>query len=192
MQVPAEISFHNLDSSPHIQNVIRQRIDDLEKIFDRLISCRVRVEQLQHKGGLPPVVRIELGIPGFSNIVVSHEPKRLQKKYQSPDLYNAIDEAFRLAEKQLIEWKDKHNAPTRDGGHDGENQFLGTVSDLPDDADFGFLMTKEGGQLYFHRNSLLVGAFEDLQRGDEVYYVEEMADTGPVASKVRVRTTPTE
>ena len=48
--------------------------------------------------------------------------------------------------------------------------------------------TKEGGQLYFHRNSLLAGTFDDLRRGDEVYYVEEMADTGPVASKVRVRT----
>ena len=84
------------------------------------------------------------------------------------------------------------NAPSRDGGHDGENQFLGTVSDLPENADFGFLTTKEGGQLYFHRNSLLTGAFDDLRRGDEVYYVEELAGIGPVASKVRVRATSTE
>jgi ribosomal subunit interface protein len=187
MQVPPEIAFHNIESSPYIREVIRERIDELEKIFDRLISCRVRVEQQQDKGGIPPVVRIELGIPGFSNIVVSHEPKRLHKRYQSPDLHNAINEAFRLAEKQLSEWKDKHNTPNRDGGHDLQNQFIGTVSDLPDGADYGFLMTKEGGQLYFHRNSLLVGAFEDLQRGDEVSYVEEMGDTGPVASKVRVK-----
>jgi hypothetical protein len=48
-------------------------------------------------------------------------------------------------------------------------------------------MTKEGGQLYFHRNSLLTGTFDGLRQGEEVYYVEEMADTGPVASKVRVR-----
>jgi ribosomal subunit interface protein len=187
MQVPPEISFHNIESSPYIQNVIRERVDELEKIFDRLTSCRIRVERLQSKGGLPPVVHIELGIPGFSNILVSHEPKRLHKKYQSPDLYNAIDQAFRLAEKQLIEWKDKHNAPNRDGGHDVQNQFLGTISDLPANADYGFLMTKEGGQLYFHRNSLLTGTFDDLRQGEEVYYVEEMADTGPVASKVRVK-----
>ncbi len=188
MQVPREVSFHNIESSPHIQEVIHARIDELEEIFDRLISCRIRVERLQDKGGLPPVVRIELGIPGYSNIVVSHEPKRLHKKYQSPDLYNAIDEAFRLAEKQLVEWKEMHSAAGRAGGHDIQNQFLGIVSDLPANADFGFLMTKEGGQLYFHRNSLLAGAFDDLRRGDEVHYVEEMADTGPVASKVRVRT----
>jgi ribosome-associated translation inhibitor RaiA/cold shock CspA family protein len=187
MQVAPEIAFHNIESSRYIHDVITRRLDDLERIFDRLTSCKVRVEGPSNKGGLPPVVRIELGIPGFSSIIVSHEPKRLHKKYQSPDLHNAINEAFRLAQKQLIEWKDKHNTPDRSGGHDSQNQFVGTVSDLPENADYGFLTTKEGGQLYFHRNSLLAGAFEDLRRGDEVSYVEEMADTGPVASKVRVK-----
>ena len=55
------------------------------------------------------------------------------------------------------------------------------------EKDFGFLMTKEGGLLYFHRNSLLAGDFEALTRGDEVTYVEAMGDTGPTASKVWVK-----
>jgi cold shock CspA family protein len=46
-------------------------------------------------------------------------------------------------------------------------------------------MTKEGGLLYFHRNSMLTGDFDSLQRGDEVSYVEEVGDTGPIATKVR-------
>jgi cold shock CspA family protein len=48
------------------------------------------------------------------------------------------------------------------------------------------LLTKEGGLLYFHRNSLLSGDFDGLERGDEVSYVEQTGDTGPIASKVRV------
>jgi len=48
-------------------------------------------------------------------------------------------------------------------------------------------MTKEGGLLYFHRNAMLSGDFEDLKRGDDVYYVDDMGDAGPVASKVRVK-----
>jgi cold shock CspA family protein/ribosome-associated translation inhibitor RaiA len=193
MQVPPEIAFRNIEGSPWIEEVIREHLADLEKIFDRLISASVRVERRQNneKGTIPPVVRIELGMPGFANIVVSHEPKWLQNRYQSPDIHNAISEAFRLAEKQLIDWKDKHNTPNRGGGHDSQNQFVGTVSNLPDGADYGFLTTKEGGQLYFHRNSLLTGAFEDLRPGDEVSYVEEMADTGPIASKVRVKASET-
>ena len=53
--------------------------------------------------------------------------------------------------------------------------------------DFGFLVNKEGGLLYFHRNSMLAGNFDELKRGDELFYVEEMGDTGPIASKVRVK-----
>jgi cold shock CspA family protein len=48
------------------------------------------------------------------------------------------------------------------------------------------LLTKEGGLLYFHRNSMLSGDFDTLSRGDEISYVETMGDTGPIASKVRV------
>jgi cold shock CspA family protein len=40
--------------------------------------------------------------------------------------------------------------------------------------------------LYFHRNSLLSGEFDHLHRGDEVSYVEDVGDTGPIATKVRV------
>jgi hypothetical protein len=48
-------------------------------------------------------------------------------------------------------------------------------------------MTKEGALLYFHRNSMLSGDFDKLKRGDELYYVEEMGDTGPTAAKVRIK-----
>jgi cold shock CspA family protein len=41
--------------------------------------------------------------------------------------------------------------------------------------------------LYFHRNSLLSGDFDDLKGGEEVYYNEGVGDTGPIATKVRVK-----
>jgi cold shock CspA family protein len=64
---------------------------------------------------------------------------------------------------------------------------LGQVADIDPDGDFGFVLTNTGGRLYFHRNSVLAGDFAKLRRGDEVYYVEEAGDTGPTASKVRVK-----
>src|SRR6185295_5984133 len=190
MQIPAEISFHNIAKKDWAEKEIRDHIADLERIFDRLTSCRVRVEQRANKnsGAIPPVVHIELGIPGSKDIVVAQEPDRLQRKFQTPDLRNAINEAFRVAKKQLIDWKERHTRPGRDGGHDVQNQFLGQIAELPVGEDFGFLMTKEGGLLYFHRNSMLAGDFAQLKRGDEISYVEEMGDTGPIACKVRVKT----
>src|SRR3954453_2801504 len=175
MQIPPEIAFHNIEKQDWAEAEIRDHIADLERIFDRLITCRVRVEQRANnsKGTIPPVVHVELGMPGSKDIVVAPEPDRLERKYQSPDLRNAINDAFRTVKKRLIDWKEQRNKPTRDGGHDGENQFLGQVADLPTGEEFGFLMTKEGGLLYFHRNSILSGNFEDLKIGTQVSYVEE-------------------
>ena len=157
LQVPLEIAFHNIESSEWAEQEIRARVAELEKLYDRLVSCRVRIDQRNKDltGTIPPVVHIELGIPGRPDLVVSHEPEHLLRKYQHPDLRKAIHEAFRIAERQLLELKEKRDGRTKVGDHDTENQSLGQVAEVTPEQDFGFLLTKEGGLLYFHRNSLL-------------------------------------
>lgn len=190
VQVPIETAFHNLESVPWAEEEIRARIAKLEKIFGRLVSCRVRVDQRANNAArnIPPVVRIEIGLPGREDIVVSHEPDHLQQKFQSPDLHNAINEAFRIAEDRLAQYKKALQTRTRDS-HAGDvsRQFLGQVAEIDPKGDFGFILTKEGGMLYFHRNSVLSGNFDALRRGDALHYVEEMGDSGPTASKVRAK-----
>ncbi len=189
MQIPVEIAFHNLPSSKEAEAAIRDHIDRLERIFGRMTTCRVRVDQRnQNSGGtIPPVVHIEISVPGRKDIVVAHEPDHLQRKFQAPDLHNAINEAFRIAERRLSKYKDKlTDHGTAAMAHEASNEFRGQVAELTPQEDFGFLMTKEGGLLYFHRNSVLAGDFDRMHRGDEVSYVESMGDTGPTASKVRV------
>ena len=189
MQVPLEISFHNIDSSDWAESEIRDRVADLERIYDRLVSCRVRVDQRAQNsnGTIPPVVHIEMGIPGRRDLVVSHEPEHLQRRYQRPDLHKAITEAFRIAERQLLDLKEQRARRTKQDRHDSENQSLGHVAEINPDEDFGFIMTKEGGLLYFHRNAMLSGDFDALERDDEVHYVEALGDTGPIATKVRIK-----
>ncbi|MGE0210448.1 MAG: HPF/RaiA family ribosome-associated protein [Parvibaculaceae bacterium] len=187
MQIPVEVAFHNIQSTSWAEEEIRARIAKLEKIYDRLTTCRVRVEQRARNSArtIPPVVRIELSVPGYKDIVVAHEPEHLQRKFQTPELKDAIGEAFRVAEKRLLEFKRKLRMPTTDGGQDTENRRLGQIADLPAGQDFGFLLTETGALLYFHRNSMLSGDFKALRKGDEVTYVEDMGDTGPTAGKVR-------
>ena len=117
LQVPLEIAFHNIDSSEWAEQEIRARVADLEKIYDRLVSCRVRVDQRAKNstGTIPPVVHIELGIPGRPDLVVSHEPEHLLRKYQRPDLHKAINEAFRIAERQLLDLKEQARRPHQGG-----------------------------------------------------------------------------
>ena len=187
MQVPAEIVFHGLSSSASTEADIRQHIDRLERIYGAMTACRVRVDQKNQNqnGTIPPVVHIEIFVPGHKDIVVAHEADHLQRKFQAPDLRNAINEAFRIAERRLSKFKEKRVDRESAEKHEASQEFRGQVAETAPERDFGFLMTKEGGMLYFHRNSLLTGDFDSLKRGDAVSYVEAMGDTGPIASKVR-------
>jgi ribosome-associated translation inhibitor RaiA/cold shock CspA family protein len=192
MQVPMEIAFHNIVKSDWAEDAIREHVARLEEIYERLITCRVRVDQRADNSNhtIPPVVRIEMSVPGHDDLVVAHEPDHLQRKFQSPDLHNAINEAFRIAERRLAEFKDRRADHTAAAGHEANHEFLGQVAELTSERDFGFVMTKEGGLLYFHRNSVLSGDFDSLRRGQEVYYVEAVGDTGPIATKVWVKDEP--
>jgi ribosome-associated translation inhibitor RaiA len=127
MQVSPEISFHNLENSAWAEEEIRARIADLERLYDRLVTCRVHVDQRADNSNhtIPPVVHIEMGIPGRPDLVVSHEPDHLQRRYQRPDLHQAINEAFRIAERQLLDLKEVRAGRTKDAHHASENMSLG-------------------------------------------------------------------
>jgi cold shock CspA family protein len=189
VEVPLEIAFHNLKSSEWAEQDIRSRVADLERRYGRLVSCRVRIDQRDKSttSTIPPVVHIELGIPGRKDLVVSHEPDHLQRKYRRPDLRKAIREAFRIAERQLVDLKEQRDGRTKEAQHHTPNQALGQIVEIDPAGEFGFLLTNEGSMLYFHRNSVLSGSFEHFERGDEVHYVEDAGDTGPTAAKVRVK-----
>jgi ribosome-associated translation inhibitor RaiA/cold shock CspA family protein len=192
MQVPLEIAFHNVEHSDWAENEIRDHVARLEDIYKRLTSCRVRVAQRASNTSqsIPPVVRIEIGLPGHKDIVVAHEPEHLQRKYQRPDLHHAINEAFRIAERQLSAFKERVSDHKAALNHEAANEFLGQIAEMLPERDHGFLMTKEGGLLYFHRNAVLIGDFDRLKRGDAVSYVEEVGDTGPIATKIRLKVGP--
>src|SRR6185503_16650629 len=189
MQVQPEISFHNCEGSAAIEDAIQGHIERLERIFGHLTTCKVRVDQRNQNQNetIPPVVRIEISVPGHKDIVVAHEPGHLQRKFQAPDLRSAIHEAFRIAEDRLARYKEQLTDRTAPGTHEAANEMLGQIAELTPAEDFGFLLTASGSLLYFHRNSLLSGSFDRLERGDEVYYVEGLGDTGPTATKVRVK-----
>jgi hypothetical protein len=53
MQMPLEIAFHNMQPSDAVEAEIRKRVAKLEKVYERLVGCRVSVEGLhkQHRTG---------------------------------------------------------------------------------------------------------------------------------------------
>jgi cold shock CspA family protein/ribosome-associated translation inhibitor RaiA len=181
MQKPLEITYHNMQPSDWIEAEIRERVGKLEKISDRLTGVRVSLELLhrQHRTGNIYEVHIDMTVPR-DELVVSRTPHRPKERYANADLRTSIREAFEAAERQLIEYKEQLRGDVK--VH--EPMFQGQVSQIDPGGEFGFILTNEGTQLYFHRNSLLEGEFEKLRRGDPVHYVASDGDTGPTAKKV--------
>jgi cold shock CspA family protein/ribosome-associated translation inhibitor RaiA len=184
MDRPLEIAFHDVTPSPAIEAEVRKHVDKLERRFGRLIGCRVSIEKphRQLRKGNVFAVHITLSLPG-RDLAISRQPHKAKERYANPDIHASIREAFDAAEAQLEAFKgrvrDDTSAPSA-------SALAGQVALIEPGVDHGFILTNTGTQLYFHRDSVTNGRFEDLMEGDLVHYVMEEGDAGPVAAKVRL------
>lgn len=180
MQTPLQITFHQIDSSEAVADAIREKVANLERFYDKLISCRVVVERPQHlhHNFAPYSVRVELEVPG--TMIVGGGAG--SKNEQFEDVYVAIRESFAAAKRQLQDYvrKTRHETKVH------EVPPHGTVERLHTSGDYGFLRTSDGIDVYFHRNAVVDGEFDDLKEGDQVRFIlhAEEGEHGPQASSV--------
>lgn len=102
MQSPLEITFHGLQGSPALEVDIRQHVDRLERHCSTIVSCNVTVEASGGRG-MPDHhvgVRIRLGLAGRT-LEVSHDPHHGKERRAHPDAHSAVQDAFRVAERQV-------------------------------------------------------------------------------------------
>lgn len=96
MELPLTITAQEITLPDSIEEVIREKALKLERFYDHLIGCHVRVAGpgKHHKNGGLFDVRIDLSVPG-SELVVNHQ--------RHEDLSVAIREAFAAAKRRLDE-----------------------------------------------------------------------------------------
>ena len=140
MDVPLEIAFHNLESSAAVETRVRERVAKLEKLFPRLVACRIVVEapHRQHQKGNIFRVRIEMSVPG-DDLVVSKEPNRAQERFADPDVYVVLKDAFDTAERMLKDYKGKQSGDVKT--HD--TPMHGHIMRINPANDFGFLRSAD-------------------------------------------------
>lgn len=100
MEIPLQVSFKNMDHSDAVEERVREKAGKLEQYFSHLTSCRVVIEaphRHHHKGKIYHV-RIEMGVPRKSELVVSNETER---NHAHEDVYVAIRDAFETAARRL-------------------------------------------------------------------------------------------
>lgn len=197
MQLPIQISFRNMESSPAVEARIREEAEKLSEFYDNIIGCRVMAElpHRHHNRGKRFHLRIDLTVPG-GEIVVNHEPSLHHSLQQTDDeelpkvrevdaphkdAFVAIRDAFKTARRQLQDYARKQAGAVK--RH--EPALRARVNRIYPEEGYGYLETSDG-EVYFHRNSVLNDEFDELAVGIEVSYVEEAGVKGPQASTVRV------
>jgi ribosomal subunit interface protein len=181
MQIPAEITWHNMEHVPHAQKRVNDRVKRLEKLFDRITRCHVVVEaphQRQRQGNQYEV-RVDVTAPG-GELSVNRNPG---DRYAHTDLLVAIRDAFDAMEHQLRRWKDQHTGRPEATAA----PFQGRIDKIDPDAGSGQIATTDGRLVYFHRNSVVGGKFDALAEGDTVELVVDRGQdaVGAHASTVR-------
>ncbi len=100
MTTSVEVSFHGIQKSAAVEQQVREKVAKLSKHFARMTSCRVAIEVPQRSADKPKVyqIKIEIGVPRRSPIVVSHERTG---SHANAELPRAVRDAFEAALRKV-------------------------------------------------------------------------------------------
>ncbi len=188
METPVTVTFRNTTALPDIEVLVRREAAKLERYGCKLVSCRVAVEEPQRhqRAGNRYRVRLDLGAGLMRPIVVIREPGDAN---MHDKLRTIVLGAFRAARRQLQSQSRRLRGDTR-----VPVEPRGLVERLMPGSSahegYGFLRTRDGRQIYFHRRSVLHDGFERRAIGTEVRLEEEDGSDGPQASTVQIVSKP--
>lgn len=174
MQEPLQITFKDIDHSEAVEARIREKIAKLDDLFDRIISCKVVVEQAQkrqHQGKLH-TVSIVMTVPG-KELTVSHA-------HANENLYLAIQTAMDSLREQLESYHQRISGDVKDHGE----RLWGKIDRLMENAGYGFLVDSEDNEYYFNLTHLIDTKFYQLHVGDEVRFLPAVGNEGWQARRV--------
>jgi len=179
MTIPLQVTFTNMTPS----NAVRDRIEKLTSRINRfhkhIIACRVAIRAPSHrqrKGRLFHV-SIDLTVPGHE-IAVNRNPP---EDHAHEDIYVAIRDAFAALTRKLEDTARE----TRGAVKFHEDEPRGRVTKLFPAKGFGFIVSENGDEVYFHSNSVRGNAFNRLRVGSSVLFQAELGTEGMQATIVK-------
>ncbi len=176
-----KIEAKNLDMRKSWQEKIEDERDKLIRHYASFVlHLRVTIEATPgyKEGGYE--VRLVASVPQDTVVV-----KRWGENVRSL-LVEAFD-VLGLQLKEIVRKKQNHKAAKVVGAVVG-NKASGHVRRVFPDEAYGFIVTSDELEVFFHANSLKDVGIEDLSEGDAVMLAVEDGDKGPQATWVKAGT----
>lgn len=181
MQTAVRIEFQEMSGTPAVESMIADHVKKLEQLYGRITACRIVVKGPgdRHRTGGLYNINIRLALPDGREVDIGRTPKDDERH---ADLPFAINDAFKRAGRRLQDSTRRMEGMVK--SHEG--QPVGTVVRLDPAGEFGFLQSSDGQEVYFHRNSVLDGAFSELAVGTRVSFTDEVGEKGAQATTVKL------
>ncbi len=172
-----KVDARNVDVRKGWRNKIDEEKEKIVRHFAGFVlHLRVSIEGTAHhkEGGYE--LKLVASVPN-DTVVVAKKGENV-----GPLLVEAFDVlALQLKEIQRKKRQSKKGA---EGFDDGARQ--GVIRKVLSEASYGFIVSQDARDIYFHENALKDVSLDALNEGDEVMYGESEGDKGPQASWVRV------
>ena len=173
-----KVETRNVELRKGWQKKIDEEKEKLTRHFASLVlHLRISIEATAHhkEGGYE--LKIVASIPNDTVVVAK----------KGENVGPLLVEAFDVLSLQLkeIQRKKRQTQKSADGSLDESTQY-GVIRKVSPYESYGFIVSQDARDIYFHENALKDIAIDSLTEGDEVTYGESQGDKGPQASWVRL------
>ena len=165
-----EIQTQHVTMQPEWRALIDERLACLAERYPQLIRVHVTLKHGRHHLRGTEEVDIVATCPGAT----------LRAAKQEEEMRDAVHAALDVLERKLA----AHHEERRHFGKAPGQRPSGTITRLFTDRGYGFIVTDEGEEVYFHRNALHELDFTSLPLGLPVELEIERGEQGPQASRV--------
>jgi len=169
-----EIHWRNMDEIDEAKRgVIEERLRGLAEGHTDLIDLWITGSRSGHHRHGDQEVRLRCQARG----------REIVAARTRPDLGQSLDEVLDAFEREVRKLRDRRT--DHRGTRPAEPPHLGVVDRVFPDQGYGFILTDDGLEVYFHRNAVQGGlAFASLAEGERVGLNLEAGEQGPQATVV--------
>ena len=179
MQHEPIITWRNIPRSDAVEAIIRKRIAAIEKFCPEAVGLRITLDapQKPRHAARGFDVRLHLEVPGPDLDVA----RTVRHGHAADDIVRAVNAAFTALETRVKESRQIM------GGQQIKHHpdiLHGEIVELEPELGYGFVRADDGREVYFQKDGLLTGAWDDLEIGARLRFRELDGEKGPFAVDV--------
>jgi ribosomal subunit interface protein len=165
-----KIQTQHVAMQPEWRTLIEERLARLAERYPKLVRMHVTLKHGRHHvHGVEEV-----------DIVATYPGATLRVAKQEEEMRDAVHAALDALERELV----AHHEERRHFGKAPGPRPSGKIARVFTDRGYGFILTDEGEEVYFHQNALHELDFASLPLGLPVELEIERGERGPQASRV--------